>query len=148
MSATAVSRCARCQAVVNVHWPSCLVCKAHLPQVEVAEETVSVSGDSPSAPAHPPAAPLQAGWLVVYRDRQGRLCGGADDREHGTVQACEWGWNGWTVLLTDGQRLPLSLIRSVGQIDQNGKLLAAWTVREHGLDGQGDKHGRRLDAKA
>ena len=28
MSATAVGQCSHCHAVVNVHWPSCLVCHA------------------------------------------------------------------------------------------------------------------------
>ena len=81
--------------------------------------------------------PLQPGWLVVYRDRRGTLCGGCVDREHGTVQECRWEGNGWTVHLTDGQRLPLSLIRSVGQTDKAGQLVAAWTTREHGYDGEG-----------
>lgn len=83
-----------------------------------------------------PDEPLQPGWLVAYRDRQGVLCGGCDDRAHGTVQACQWDEKGWTVHLTDGQRLPLSMIRSIGQTDEAGHLMAAWTVREHGLDGR------------
>ena len=51
------------------------------------------------------------------------------------------GWDGmaWTVLLTDGQRLPLTSIRSVGHTDSVGQIVAAWSVREHGLDG----HRRR-----
>jgi hypothetical protein len=73
-------------------------------------------------------APLHPGWLVVYRDRRGTVCGGCDDRLHGTVQACRWDENGWTVSLTDGQRLPLSSIRSVGQTDDAGQIVAAWTV--------------------
>lgn len=84
----------------------------------------------------PRIPPLQSGWLVVYRYRRLALCGGTDDREHGTVRACRWNGNGWTVLLTDGQQLPLSLIRAVGQTNETGRLIAAWTVREHGYDGQ------------
>lgn len=84
-----------------------------------------------------PAPPLHPGWFVAYRDRRGVLCGGCDDREHGTVEACRWEGNGWTVSLTDGQRVPLSLIRSVGQTDDAGQIVAAWTVREHGADGNG-----------
>lgn len=95
----------------------------------------------------PPAEPLQPGWLVCYRDRHGVLCGGCVDRECGTVEACRWEGNGWTVSLTDGQRLPLSLIRSVGQTDSAGQLVAAWTVREHGYDGDGPADGRRLRAE-
>lgn len=100
-----------------------------------------------TAPTHPqeeavievasPTPPLHPGWLVVYRDRRGVLCGGCVDRPHGTVEACRWEGNGWTVHLTDGQRLPLSLIRSVGQTDDAGQIVAAWTVREHGADGNG-----------
>ena len=85
----------------------------------------------------PPAAPLQPGWLVAYRDRRGALCGGCDDRTHGTVQECRWDGNGWTLCLTDGQRVPLSIIRSVGWTDSTGQIVAAWTVREHGYDGEG-----------
>src|SRR6185295_15603371 len=84
-----------------------------------------------------PNPPLQPGWLVAYRDRQGVLCGGCDDRQHGTVQACQWDGNGWTLWLTDGKRMPLSFIRSVGQTDDTGQIVAAWTVREHGYGGEG-----------
>lgn len=80
----------------------------------------------------PPTEPLQPGWLVAYHDRRGVLCGGCVDREHGTVHECRWDGTGWTVNLTDGQQLPLSLIRSVGQTDDTGQIVAAWTVREHG----------------
>jgi hypothetical protein len=86
-------------------------------------------------PLDPPVEPVQPGWLVVYRDRRGVLCGGCVDRPHGTVEACRWDGNGWTVHLTDGQRLPLSIIRSVGQTDAAGHVRATWTVREHGYDG-------------
>ncbi len=80
----------------------------------------------------PSEEPLQPGWLVSYRDHGGALRGGCDDRPHGTVEACRREGPGWTVLLTDGQRLPLTSIRGVTK--SNG---AAWTVREHGYDGQG-----------
>lgn len=83
-----------------------------------------------------PEQPLQPGWLVSYRDQRGALCGGCDDRQHGTVEACRWGGNGWTLCLTDGQRLPLSIVRAVGQTDEAGQILGAWTVREHGYDGE------------
>jgi len=79
----------------------------------------------------PPEEPLQPGWLVCYRDQRGALCGGCDDRQHGTVEGCRWDGKGWTVTLTDGQRLPLSIIRGVTTLDG-----AAWTVREHGYDGE------------
>lgn len=97
---------------------------------------------TPSQPADEPAPPLQAGWLVCYRDRRGALCGGGDDRQHGTVQECRWDGKGRTVHLTDGQRLPLTSIRAVGQTDKAGEIVAAWTVREHGYDGEGPVEGR------
>ena len=86
-----------------------------------------------------PISPLQPGWLVAYRDREGRLCGGADDREHGTVQTCTWDGATWTVTLTDGQTLPLRAILSVGETDTEGRVVAAWTVRPHGYDGEGPR---------
>ena len=82
-----------------------------------------------------PTPPLQPGWLVAYRNRQQLLCGGCDDRQHGTIQECRWGGAAWTVHLTDGQWLSLAGIRSVGKTDGEGELVAAWTVREHGYDG-------------
>ena len=85
----------------------------------------------------PPTPPLQPGWLLAYRDRRGTLCGGCDDRTHGTVQGCRWDGKGWTVHLTDGQQMPLSLVRSVGRTDSAGQIVAAWTVRGHGYDGEG-----------
>jgi len=91
------------------------------------------------SPTHLPQVPtpLSPGWLVVYRDRTGTLHGGADDRAHGTVCACTWDGNDWRVLLADGQQLPLAVIRAVGHVDHDGRLLAAWTVKEHGFDGNG-----------
>lgn len=86
-----------------------------------------------------PDPPLCAGWLVAYRDRQGRLRGGCDERNQGTVQACQWDGTTWTVMLTNGDCLPLSRIVSVGQTDSQGKVLAAWTVRAHGYDGEGPR---------
>ena len=86
---------------------------------------------------HGPLAPLQSGWLVVYHDRNGVLCGGCDDRAHGTVESCQWDGMAWTVHLTDGQQLPLWAIRSVGKTDADGHVLAAWTVKDHGYDGDG-----------
>ena len=126
-------------------------------KADILPELVSVSGMSVPFSESPggnstldptpqidraPTPPLQPGWLVAYRERRGVLCGGCVDREHGTVQECRWGGNGWTVSLTDGQRLPLSLIRSVGQTDDAGQIVAAWIVKEHGYDGQGPDESR------
>ncbi len=90
--------------------------------------------------------PIQSGWLVAYRDQRGALCGGCDDRQHGTVDACRWDGNGWTLCLTDGQEMPLSQVRSVGQTDEAGQIVAAWTVRKHGYDG-GESVERRWRAE-
>ena len=86
-----------------------------------------------------PEPPLQAGWLVAYRDPQNRLRGGCDEREAGTVQVCRWTGTTWTVLLTHGDMLPLSQIVSVGKTDSRGKVVAAWTVKAHGYDGAGSR---------
>ena len=86
-----------------------------------------------------PVSPLQPGWLVVYRDRAGTLCGGCDERQHGTVQGCRWDGSAWTVTLTDGQMLPLRAILSVGKTDAAGRVVAAWTARTHGYDGEGTR---------
>jgi hypothetical protein len=89
--------------------------------------------------------PLQPGWFVVYHSRTPvlyekqwvyPLCGGCNDRVHGTVQKCAWDGVAWTVILTDEQRLPLQAIVSVGRTNAAGEVLAAWTVREHGYDGE------------
>ena len=72
---------------------------------------------------------------MAYRDREGRLRGGCDDRAHGTVQSCIWDGAAWTVILTDRQQLPLTAIRSVGRTNAADDVVAAWTVREHGYDG-------------
>lgn len=92
---------------------------------------------TPPRPANEPTPPLAAGWLVAYRDQSGALRGGCDDRQHGTVEASRWDGKAWTVTLTDGQEMPLSRIRSVGEMNSTGQIVAAWTVREHGYDGRG-----------
>jgi hypothetical protein len=136
MSTVAVGHCSQCEAVVNVHWAVCLVCRTSLsPVLKVApppQPTPDIYGR-----IEEPVTPIRPRWLVAYRDRQGRLCGGSDDRAHGTVKECRWDGTGWTVHLTDGQQMPLSLIRAVGKTDDTGQILAAWTVREHGADGNG-----------
>ena len=100
-----------------------------VPDIEVSAKI------TPPDPAEEPTPPLRPGWLVVYRDQRGALCGGCDDRQHGTVKECRWAGVAWTVHLTDGQQLPLTSIRSVGKTDGEGRLVAAWSVRAHGYDG-------------
>ena len=147
MSITAVGQCPQCHAVVNVHWSSCLVCHALL----IAGPFHETEGRTSAPPAHSqatttevtaPTPPLQPGWLVAYRNRTGVLCGGCDGRQHGTVEVCQWDGNGWTVELTDGQRLRLSAIRSVGKTDSAGQVVSAWMVREHGYDGSKTEGGK------
>lgn len=87
--------------------------------------------------------PIEAGWLVVYRDRSGQLCGGADDRPHGTVEACEREAGNWTVFLTDGQRIPLSAVRAVTSTYPDGRIRGGWEVRSHGYDGNGPVSSHR-----
>ena len=52
MSATAVGHCGQCAAVVNRHWPSCLVCHAPLIATPSHEEAFSET----AAPMPPPQA--------------------------------------------------------------------------------------------
>lgn len=88
-------------------------------------------------PQASPDAPLQSGWRIAFRDGTGQLRGGFDEREHGTVASCEWDGVAWTVVLTDGQLVPLAAVLSVAQTDADGQTVAAWTVRRHGYNGQG-----------
>lgn len=85
--------------------------------------------------AEGPLPPLQAGWIVAFRDHQGRLRGGCEERDQGTVEDCTWDGRGWVVRVTNGQTLPLSIVRSVGQTDAQGRVVACWCVRDHGFDG-------------
>jgi hypothetical protein len=136
MSAVAVGQCVQCGAVVNVHWAACLVCRTILPSVPGAGAPPQHTPDNYRR-MEEPVAPILPGWVLAYRDRQGVLRGGCDDRAHGTVQECRWDSTGWTVYLTDGQQVSLSLIQAVGKTDNTGRLIAAWTVKEHGYDGNG-----------
>ena len=110
--------------------------------MSVPDMDVSVKITTPDS-ADERTPPLQAGWRIVYLNHQWKLAGGCDDPDHGTVQACHWVAGAWTVTLTDGQTMPLSKVRSVGAVDDKGKLYGAWTVREHGYDGEGPVDGRR-----
>ena len=118
------------------------VVQPHREKCEPTSTTPDVVIESAS-----PLPPLQPGWLVAYRDQRGALCGGCDDRQHGTIQECQWTAGAWTVHLTDGQEMPLSQVRSVGAVDHKGRLYGAWTVREHGYDGAGPVDGRMLRAE-
>jgi hypothetical protein len=80
--------------------------------------------------------PLQAGWFVAYIDRQGRYRGGCDEPNIGTVRECRWDECGWTITLANSNSIPLSRIVSVGKTDSKGNVIAAWTVKGCGYDGQ------------
>ena len=136
MTVTAVSRCAQCEAVVNIHWLSCLVCGVNLPSVP--EGPPSQTTPEHQRRIEEPLPPILPGWLVTYRDRQGKLCGGSEDRAQGTVKECRWEGGQWTLCLSNGEQMPLWNIKAVGQTDGTGRLVAAWTVREHGYDGNGN----------
>lgn len=76
---------------------------------------------------------LYPGWRIAFRNQEGRLIGGIEDKEHCTVEACL----DREVLLTDGQRVPLAAITGVTAIAPDGRFLAGWEVRKHGLSGEG-----------
>jgi hypothetical protein len=100
--------------------------------VRIAEPTVHDDGHNGT-----PTPPILPGWLVTYRGRDGRLYGGSEDRHMVTVKECRWEAGHWTVHLTNGEQLPLFAIRGVAKTDEDGRILAAWTTREHGYDGEG-----------
>ena len=87
-------------------------------------------------PAQLPTPPIQPGWLVTYRGSDGRLQGGDLDRDHGTVAGAEYGPRGWVFTLTDGSSIAFAGIHGVTKTAKDGRVLAAWTVRAHGHDGE------------
>ncbi len=135
MPMTSVAGCSQCEAVVNIFWPSCFVCRALLPPVPEAATPPQLTPNNPEG-AGAPIAPILPGWLVTYRDQAGRLRGGYEEKAHGTVQACLSDAGRWTVCLTDGQRVPLFSIRAVGKTAPQGNILSAWDVKRHGYDGR------------
>jgi hypothetical protein len=98
---------------------------------DMAASTVQDSG-----PPQVPNPPIQPGWLVTYRESDGRLQGGDLDRQHGTVASAEYGSRGWVLTLTDGSSVAFAEIQGVTKTAQDGSVLAAWTVRAHGHDGE------------
>ena len=104
------------------------------PVADPSEQSI-VTRETPS----PPAPPLQPGWVVAYTDRQGRLCGGWDERATSTVKCCH---GTGQALRSGAKRWPKdspAVHPAVGQTNEEGRLLAAWTVREHGFDGMNTK---------
>jgi hypothetical protein len=121
--------------------------KAVFEDIANIEESISTKEEQPALAvtphslaaesAEPPSSPLPRYCFVTYTDRQGRLYGGWNDRQKASVTHCVWSERGWSVHLSDGQAIPLAAVRCVGQTNEQGDLIAAWSVREHGYDGQG-----------
>lgn len=84
-----------------------------------------------------PQPPLPAHCFVTWRDDGGRLCGGWEERAENTVQACTWNGTAWTVVLQCGVEIPLKAVVAVGKLNEEGRLIGAWTVRGAGYDGEG-----------
>ena len=77
-------------------------------------------------------------WLADHLSRPDERLQGRDlDRDHGTVVASTYGAHGWTFTLTDGKTIPMQAVRGVAKTASYGQIVAAWTVRAHGLDGEG-----------
>lgn len=79
MPLTTLSRCVQCEAVVNIHWPACMVCRAILPRDPQLSTSTEITPDT-ARPALSPIAPLQPGWIVAHRDQAGNLRGGCKDK--------------------------------------------------------------------
>lgn len=159
MTMTAVSQCAQCGAVINIHWSSCLVCRAvissdpvasrprqiaagHYEQLEESVVLNELGGTTRAAtqdplPIDPSTSPLPPYCFVTYIDTQGRLRGGWDERATCTVKQSHGVGANCQVELANGVRIPLRAVRAVGHLNAAGRLVGAWTVREHGYDGNG-----------
>lgn len=105
-------------------------------RVRLAEQVEPVT---PPLVGGPPVPPIAKGWYVTYRDKNGTLQGGAEDRVHGTVKECRRESGRWMVYLTDGRQIFLDRIQAVAKTDAQGRVLGAWRVREHGYDGEGTR---------
>ena len=110
--------------------------KAHtiLPQEDKAPHALTVSSlgqtNGPVRPnrrIQPPEPPLQNGWQVVWKNSEGELC-------EGRVHAMAWEFSRWVITLETGETLSAYQVRSVGRVE-NGKQVAAWSVKAHGLKG-------------
>jgi len=90
-----------------------------------------------SRPRHGLSPPIEPGSLVVYRDSDGTLRGGCDERQHGTIWKAHWSDDGWSFTLTDGTVLVDKAVISVAEVGTDGRIVAAWAVRDYGIDGTG-----------
>jgi hypothetical protein len=107
-----------------------------LPSISEAPTTYSKSSAPARTVTHQHAWPLQPGWIVAYRDQFGMLRGGCDEFERAIVMECQFDGVVWKVRLLGGEEVDLRAIRSVAKTDDNGEVIAAWTVRECGYDGE------------
>jgi hypothetical protein len=99
--------------------------------------TYSKSSESPSRTVtNEHRWPLQPGWVIGYRDRFGTLRGGFDELQRSTVIECQFNGLTWMVRLSGGEEVDLRSIKSVAKTNDDGAVSAAWTVREHGYDGE------------
>lgn len=87
----------------------------------------------------PSASPLPAYCFVAYADSTGKLRGGWEERSSCTVKQCHGLGAACQVELSNGDMIPLRAVRSVGQLNSEGRLVSAWTVKDHGYDGEGSK---------
>src|SRR5262245_27729017 len=130
MSTSIVSRCLSCRAIINLTWKACPTCSTPVDASPRSTPTTAPVQYETALPDRPPTPPLQPGWVVTYTDQRGRLCGGWDERAHSTVKQCHGTGQGCQVELSDGRRISLRAVCAVGQTNADGRLIAAWTVRE------------------
>lgn len=77
----------------------------------------------------PPSSPLKPGWTISFYGTSGRV-------EGGKIKAGRIDFGRWIFTLEDGRELKEREILSVMRIE-GGHLLGAWSVREHGIAGEG-----------
>lgn len=127
-----ISRCRSCQSMINLQWSTCLVCGQAL-QEDVRPEIIlpgeihpTVAGRLFRAVHNDP--PIKPGWAVSFRGPTGQIEGGRVEDAHYR--------GGWIFTLKDGMELRGTEILSVAKVE-NEVWKGAWTVRDHGLSGEG-----------
>lgn len=86
----------------------------------------------PSLPIDSPqdGAPIKPGWCVAYRQHRDAKI------EGGRVRSARREGSAWTFTLENGEVIHEKKVTSVAMIE-GGKWMGAWSVREHGLSGEG-----------
>lgn len=97
----------------------------------------AIPAEKSSSLGAPPASPLPAYCFVAYTDSLGKLRGGWEERPASTVKQCHGVGAACQVELSNGNKIPLQAVRAVGQLNAEGRLIGAWSVRDHGYDGNG-----------